>query len=76
MIVDLLRGGKENAILNQGGPMAAPSPKIAPANVGAGEFAAAAQHLSDPMYTAYKREAQASGEPVMSLEEFKKARSR
>lgn len=64
MIVDMLRGGKEEEILNMGGPLAKPSPRPSP------ELQAAGQHLRNPLYTAYKREALANGEPVMSPDEF------
>lgn len=68
MIVDLLRNSKEEAILNQGGPLAKPAaPAARP------ELAAGVTELSVPGYTAYKREALANGEPVMSPEEFKNA---
>lgn len=67
MIVDLLRSRKENEILNKGGPLAsaAPTPQAKEASAGVTELAV-------PGYTAYKREALANGEPVMSPEEFKK----
>lgn len=69
-LVDLLRNSKEEAILNQGGPLAKPAqPGLS------NEMAAAATHLRDPEYTVYRREAEANGEPVMSLEEFQLAKS-
>jgi hypothetical protein len=73
MIVDLLRGD-EAAKLGLSTP-ATPRKTIPPANVGASEFAAAGQHLRDPLYTAYKREALSNGEPVLSPEEFKRAQA-
>jgi hypothetical protein len=64
MLVDLLRGSEEEKILNQGGPIAKPAPRQ--------ELKRAGEHLRSPGYTAYRREAEASGEPVMSLDEYNK----
>ena len=72
MIVDLLRNSKENEILNRGGPIAQPAaPAANPAR--AEEMKAGVTELTVPGYTAYKREALANGEPVMSPEEFQNA---
>lgn len=66
MIVDMLRGSKEEEILNRGGPLAKAPPK-APT--------AAAEALASPAYFQYKREALANGEPVLSPDEFKRAQA-
>lgn len=73
MIVDLLRNSKEEEILNRGGltvgteaeRLSRPTPKSL-LELGGTE-------LTVPGYAAYKREALANGEPVMSPEEFKNA---
>lgn len=67
MIVDLLRGSKEEEILNRGGPIAKAAPRPEPD--------AAAEALTSPAYFQYKREALANGEPVLSPEEFKRAQA-
>lgn len=69
MIVDLLRNSKEEEILNRGGPLAKPSPTKS--GVDAATASAGMTELAIPGYTAYKREALANGEPVMSPDEFK-----
>lgn len=70
MIVDLLRSSTENKALNAGGPIAKAE---APAPSGDSAISAGAQSLMNPGYIAYKREALANGELVMSPEEFKQA---
>lgn len=45
MIVDILRRGKENTALNQGGPMAGASPQASPEMLGSGGAAMAGEAL-------------------------------
>ncbi len=73
MIVDLLRNSEEEEILNRGGPLAKAGPKQQ--TYGAEVGAAGMTELAIPGYTAYKREALSSGEPVLSPEEFKAAKA-
>ena len=68
MIVDLLRGD-ENAKLD-------PASMAQYAKRPASALESGGQELSHPGYAAYKREALANGEPVMSPEEFKRAQAK
>lgn len=67
-IVDMLRNGKDEkamAAFPRSGPRG--NSKPAPAS----ELVLGGLEVSHPGYTAYKREAEAMGEPVMSPQKFK-----